>query len=166
MIRILPILVGGALIACSQEAPSEESRAEPTKAAVAAPSTKQCTPPALASTDKAVDESSAVFRATKANFAAAFASACAKGLLKDKALIDPEAADQARLFLLNAPDSNVASIYLPRERAKGMVLEYYFVTADGQTHVPPADQLEEAIYCSVHGATLEEEESSGRCLVD
>jgi hypothetical protein len=166
MIRIVPILVGGALIACSQEAPSEKTRAEPAKAAAAAPKTNACTAPALASTDKAVAESSAVFRETKANFSAAFASACAKGLLKDQALIDPEAPDQARLFLLNAPESNVASIYLPRKGSKGMVLEYYFVTPDGQTHVPPADELEEAIYCSVHGATPQEEEESGRCLPD
>ena len=166
MIRILPILVGGALMACSQEAPSEKTRAEPAKAAAAAPKTQECAPPALASTDKAVAESSSAFRDTKANFATAYASACAKGLLKDAALIDPEAADKTRLFLRNAPESNVASIYLSQDVGNRMVLEYYFVTPDGKTHVPPADEIEEAIYCNVHGATPEEEESSGRCLVD
>jgi hypothetical protein len=164
--RLLPLVVGAALIACRQEAAAENSLAERADNAATAKPVSQCESPALASTDKAVAESSAVFRATAANFAAAFASACAKGLLKDQALIDPEAADQARLFLLNAPESNVASIYLPRDGAKGMVLEYHFVTPDGQSHVPPADELEEAIYCSVRGATPEEQESSGRCLVD
>jgi hypothetical protein len=47
-----------------------------------------------------------------------------------------------------------------------MVLEYPFLTTDGKTQVPTSNELEEAIYCAVVGATPEEQESSGRCLVD
>jgi hypothetical protein len=103
---------------------------------------------------------------TKAHFADAYKGACAKGLLKDKPLIDPKAADQHKLFLVNAPEANVASIYLSEVDGNKMVLEYPFLTTDGKTQVPSADELKEAIYCSVVGATAEEQESSGRCLVD
>jgi len=166
MTKYLPLLLGAALIACRQEAAPENALAERADNAAAAKPASQCEPPALASTDKAIGEDSAVFRETRANFSAAYASACAKGLLKDTTLIDPKAADQGRLFLLNAPESNVASIYPSEIAANRMVLEYYFLTSDGQTHVPPAEDLEEAIYCSVHGATPEEQETSGRCLPD
>jgi hypothetical protein len=47
-----------------------------------------------------------------------------------------------------------------------MVLEYPFLTIDGKSQVPTADELEEAIYCAVRGTTPEEREASGRCLVD
>jgi hypothetical protein len=167
MIRPLPLILCMALVACRQEAPSEKNSAAITNVASVAQPASQCAPPALAIAegDQSFDDAPAVLRETQVNFSAAFASACAKGLLKEEALIDPEAADQGRLFLLNAPDANVASIYLP-EGTKRMVLEYPFLTGDGQTNVPSAVDLEESIYCSVHGATPEEEESSGRCLVD
>jgi hypothetical protein len=149
------------VIACRQEPPHENAMAERSHVAPAS----KCAPPRLASADKAISEDSALFRDTKANFSTAYARACAKGLLKEKALIDPTGAIHDRLFLLNAPAANVASIYLPEDRAS-TVLEYPFLTDDGQTHVPPTDELEEAIYCTVHGATPDEEGSSGRCLVD
>ena len=161
MINSLPLLLGAVLVACSQDLSPENNGAN---GAAAAKPTSQCEPPTLGSEDKALAEGSALFRETKANFSAAFASACAKGLLKESPLIDPTA-DRGRLFLLNAPDANVASIYLPNG-TKRMVLEFPFLTHDGRTNVPSANDLEEAIYCSVHGATAEEQESSGRCLVD
>ena len=80
--------------------------------------------------------------------------------------MDPEAADSDTLFLLNAPEANIASIYLSETDGKRMVLEYAFVTPDGQSHVPPVEDLEEAIHCKVIGATPEEEERIGRCLPD
>ena len=109
---------------------------------------------------------SALMDETGANFAAAYRRACDKGLLTDRPLIDPKANDQGKLFLINAPEANVASIYLSAVDGSRMVLEYPFLTTDGKSQVPSADELEEAIYCSVRGATPEEQESTGRCLVD
>ena len=103
---------------------------------------------------------------TKAHFEDAYKDACARGYLKDKPLIDPKAADQHKLFLINAPEANVASIYLSEIDGNLMVLEYPFLTTDGKSQVPSAEELSEAIYCNVVGATPQEQESSGRCLVD
>ena len=95
-----------------------------------------------------------------ANFAEAYASACAEGLLKQKPLL---ADGQKRLFLFNAPEANIAVIY---EREGRTVLEYPFVTPDGAVNVPVSEELHEAIYCAVVGATEAEQEESGRCLPD
>ena len=103
------------------------------------------------------------FRAMKANFAKAYSKACAEGLLKKKPLIDPKAKDKTHLFLYNAPEANVVSIYLDGGR---MLLEWGFVTDFGKANVPSADDLHEAIYCAVHGASEKEQEESGRCLPD
>jgi hypothetical protein len=75
-----------------------------------------------------------------------------------------------RLFLRNAPNANVAQIYrladarIPSPPRR--VLEFPFVTEDRVAHVPTADELTEAIYCHVRGATPQEQEESGRCLPD
>lgn len=95
-------------------------------------------------------------RRTSANFARAYAKACGEGLIKGQAL-------PRHLVLHNAPEANVASIY---RSGKVMLLEYWFVTDDGKAHVPTADELHEAIYCTVHGASEAEQEASGRCLPD
>jgi hypothetical protein len=105
------------------------------------------------------------FRRTGVNFAAAYRQACAQGLLRGRAL------ERDRLFLRNAPDANVASIYLDGEEGapaagRRMVLEYPFLTADGVTHVPGTEELAEAIFCHVRGASAQEAEESGRCLPD
>jgi hypothetical protein len=71
--------------------------------------------------------------------------------------------------VINAPDSNVASFYRQAKDAANpddMVLEFHFLTQDGAVQVPSADDLGEAIYCAVHGASAKEEEESGRCLAD
>ena len=96
------------------------------------------------------------FKSTSANFAKAYAKACADGLLKPRDI-------PGRLVLHNAPEANVASIYVNDGRT---VLEYHFITPDGRRHVPDVAELHEAIYCSFKGATAEEEEESGRCLPD
>lgn len=111
------------------------------------------------------------FRRTQANFAAAYLRACARGLLRRRPLIDRGAGQGRMLRLKNAPDANIASIYLDgeeaaRRSARHMVLEYPFLTADGATHVPSTSELGEAIFCTVHGASRQEEEASGRCLPD
>ena len=111
------------------------------------------------------------FRRTQANFADAYLRACARGLLRRRPLIDRGAGQGNMLRLKNAPDANIASIYLDGEEgarpsARHMVLEYPFLTADGATHVPSTSELGEAIFCTVHGASQQEEEASGRCLPD
>ena len=73
------------------------------------------------------------------------------------------------LFAITAPDSLVASIYRAGDESdtpRDMVLEYYFITADGKLHVPSEDDLSEAINCAVHGASEQEQDKSGRCLAD
>jgi hypothetical protein len=101
-----------------------------------------------------------VERASK-NFEAAYRQACKLDDLR-KPLIDPSAKDK-RLFLSNAADANVASIYL---RSGRMILEYQFVAHHGKPQVPSMQQMLEAIYCAAHGATRKEQEESGRCLPD
>ena len=106
---------------------------------------------------------SPAFLQTSANFAKAYAKACSAGLLKKEPLVDAKAKDKSHLILLNAPEANIASIYLNGGK---MLLEYPFVTDFGKANVPSAADLHEAIYCAVKGATPKEEEESGRCLPD
>ena len=164
MTRGLIILAGIALSTCGQGGEPERSDVVAVDA-VKQPAAKKCPVPALAMADSTQFESS-LMDETRTNFATAFKSACGKGLLTEKPLIDPKATDQGKLFLINAPDANVASIYLSDVDGSRMVVEYPFLTTDGKTQVPSADELEEAIYCAVAGATPEEQESTGRCLVD
>ena len=98
------------------------------------------------------------FRETSANFAKAYAKTCAQGLLKTNRL-----GSSGRLFLINAPEANVSSIYSLKGR---MLLEYPFVAPDGKIQVPSVDELGDAIYCSVHGASKKEQEESGSCWPD
>ena len=122
----------------------------------------RCAPVSLAmsggpkSFTTAFSPTSKAFKSTSANFARAYTKACADGLLKSDRL-------PSRLVLRNAPEANVASIYPSNGRT---VLEYYFVTADGRRHVPDVDELREAIFCNLRGATQAEQEESGRCLPD
>ena len=95
-----------------------------------------------------------------ANFEKAYEQACAEGLLAKKPLVT---AKTKRLFLWNAPNANIASIYANEGR---MLLEYPFVTDGREVRVPSVDELHEAIYCAVHGASVREQEESGRCLPD
>ena len=131
-------------------------------------------PPALVVSDelgkhKAFGAGGTHFLEIQASFDTAYRHACHKGLMRETPLVAADSKRAGTLVLKNAPEANVASIY--QEGGEGeppgdTVLEYYFVTPDGVFHVPTAEDLEEAIYCSVHGATAQEEEESGRCLPD
>lgn len=151
-----------ALAACRQAETGDNAVAA---ANVVEQAADRCAPPELALANGA-QLASQPMEETKAHFAEAYEGACAKGLLNEKPLIDPDAADREHLFLVNAPEANVASIYLSEVDGNRMVLEYPFLTTDGKTQVPSAAELGEAIYCEVRGATPKEQESSGRCLVD
>jgi hypothetical protein len=163
VIKSLLIAIQAAVLlaSCRDLAPADGNAAV-ANAVVEQPAEK-CTPPALALADGSPLQSK-LLNETKANFATAYGRSC--GFMKDKALFDPKAADKERLFLINAPEANVASIYLSEVDGNRMVLEYPFLTTDGKSQVPSAAELEEAIYCAVVGATPEEQESTGRCLVD
>ena len=162
MTKRLPILAALALTSCSGDAPTAENAVA--NAAVEQPP-GQCRPPTLALADGSPLDTEMQEEA-KANFAAAFKSACAKGVLAARPLVDSEATDQSTLYLVNAPEANAASIYRSEVDGDRMVLEYPFLTTDGKSQVPSEGELEEAIYCKVVGATPEEQESTGRCLVD
>jgi hypothetical protein len=109
------------------------------------------------------------FAELKRNFASAYARACASGVLRGHDLIERGVPHPGTIYVINAPDSNVASFYRQAKDAANpgdMVLEYHFLTRDGVAQVPSAEDLGEAIYCAVQGASEKEEEESGRCLAD
>jgi hypothetical protein len=162
MVMLALMLLGG----CDKNAPSSGESAASESVANTLQPYVACAVPTLAMADNSKLESK-LLDETTANFSAAYNNACRKGVLrKGGPLVDPKSAGGFKLFLVNAPEANVASIYLSEIDGNRMVLEYPFLTADGKSQVPSADELEEAIYCNVHGATPEEQEESGRCLVD
>lgn len=165
MDRGLILLAGLALASCGRGGPPE-GNAVSTAAAAAPVTPSECKSPALAIAGQAQSLKSEQLKEAQTNFDTAYQKSCADKLLADKPLIDPKAADQKQIFLVNAPEANVASIYLSDVDGSKMVLEYPFLTTDGKSQVPTADELEEAIYCAVRGATPEEQEATGRCLVD
>ena len=169
---------GGAAGNASPSAPVANGAAPmpaPTPQPTAPPA---CAPaPTLALSDDFADPrhafapGTAAFRQLEADFAAAYRNACEGGVLRGHPLIAAGAAERGRLRLKNAPDANIASIYLDGEEGapaaqRHMVLEYPFLTADGATRTPSAAELGEAIFCAVQGASQHEEEESGRCLPD
>jgi hypothetical protein len=164
MTRGLIILAAVALSACGQGGETEGNSLATANAAEQAEA-EECVPPSLAMADS-TQLDSLLMDETRANFAVAYKGACAKDLLTDNPLIDPKSTDQKQIFLINAPEANVASIYLSEVDGSRMVLEYPFLTTDGKTQIPRSAELEEAIYCVVRGATPQEQEASGRCLVD
>lgn len=163
MIRLLPI-IALALTACAQT----ESKDNAVAAEIVRDTTRpeDCAVPQIVSLRQETPIDNKTLEETKARFAAAFGRACVNGLLESKEFLDPKADEQGRLFLLNAPDANVASIYLSEAAGNRMVLEYPFRTPDGKTKVPSPAELDEAIYCTMVGATANEQEESGRCLAD
>ena len=160
---LLISFASAALAACNQSAEPESNI---TADAVEQTLAHECKAPSLAMAGKTQSLESEQLKEAQANFGKAYAAACSKQLLADKPLVDPKASDQQHIFLVNAPEANVASIYLSEVDGNQMVLEYPFLTTDGKSQVPTADELQEAIYCAVRGATPEEQEASGRCLVD
>ena len=110
---------------------------------------------------------SAEYRTTIANLEAAYRRACRSGLLQGGRLFR-DVFRRDRIRVINAPDANVASIYVHGVERIGtsLQLEYPFIGHDGEPNVPTVDDLHEAIYCFVRGATPREQEETGRCLPD
>lgn len=180
-LAVLALVGAVALTACAKSEPeAPPATATPTPAAIAsaAPATQTAACAPAPSLDESQDFSdprdeftvdSPEFAKLEANFAAAYRKACASGLLAKEPLVPKGAPHPGTLFAITAPDSNVASIYRAGDESDtpgDMVLEYYFITADGKLHVPSEADLSEAIYCAVHGASEQEQEASGRCLAD
>jgi hypothetical protein len=140
-----------------------------TAAALVASPPAHCSPPLvlLATNDKAFTvrfwEGTPRRRSIEANVRAAFKSACSKHLLTGPTIPKLGGVSARRLYLLNAPNANDASIYSSHGR---LLLEYPFVSDDHSVSVPSAADIEEAIFCAVHGASAKEQEESGRCLPD
>jgi hypothetical protein len=109
---------------------------------------------------------SSPYQRTEAAFEAAYRQSCANGLLREAPLFPPDAAEPGTLLLKNAPDANIASLYRESDADRSLVLEYPFVSGEGAARVPTEEELGEAIYCSVRGASGQEQEESGRCLAD
>src|SRR5688572_23306134 len=104
-----PLLVAlAALAACGRQAPADGNAAIANAAAVEQ-SGDECAQPELLLADGRSSLSSSLIEETKANFVTAFRRACAKGNLEQKELFDAKAEDQGKLFLINAPEANVAS---------------------------------------------------------
>lgn len=98
-----------------------------------------------------------------ADFRSAFDEACGEGLMAKRPLVDPRAADRSALFVKDAPDSNVVSIYFDSTaRPPRMILEGPF----GAVGTPSIQDIHEALYCALNGPTREDVEVGGRCLVD
>ncbi len=107
-------------------------------------------------------------RKTESAARAAFKAACAKGLLRGDTIPKLSGVSAKRLFLENWPDANVASLESDqlRDGSWRLMLGYSFVASDGSVNVPTAAEIEEAIYCTVRGATEQEQAEIGRCLPD
>lgn len=97
------------------------------------------------------------------NFTVAIAQACAEGLMAKQPLVDPRSKERTTLFIANAPNANIASIYF-KDGATWFEGPFF---ADGQhVQVPGPGAIKEAIFCHTVGATEQEQETSGRCLPD
>jgi len=108
------------------------------------------------------------FKGVSNNLAAAFRSACGAGLVERGGPLGFGGESAVQFALKNAPEANVASVYAERlaNRNREVVLEYPFITPDGSVNIPTAEEIEEAIFCAVRGASAKEQEESGRCLPD
>jgi len=104
----------------------------------------------------------------EANIREGFRRACAEGLRYEEIVItDPERPPYL-LHLHNSPEGNVATLAedLLTSGERWLVLEYPFVASDGSVNVPSPEEIHEAIYCAIRGATEQEQQESGRCLPD
>lgn len=98
------------------------------------------------------------------NFRVALDKACTEGLLEGEPIVDQRAHVKDTIFVMNAPEANVTSLYFgPSAAPPAMLLESPF---GEPPQVPSVEDLHEAIYCWARGATEEEQETSGRCLPD
>lgn len=171
---IRPIFIAAAALlasACSGDPAGDQSAAEAGETAVAAaPDPADCAKVTLDIVPERFAEGRENFAVgTTARtrldeaFTVALAQACAEGMLAKQPLVDPRSKEKNVLFIANAPEANVASIYFD-EGATWFEGPFF---ADGQhVQVPGPAAIKEAIFCHAVGATPEEQAQSGRCLPD
>lgn len=153
-----------AAAACSAAPESNAVAGEASgKSEAATPSPKNCDFPKLdfRAASELTDKEKASFTA---NLRTAFDRACGEGLFVERPLVDPRSYDRSLLYVMNAPEADVTSIYFgPSAAPPAMLLESPFRSP---AQIPTVEELHEAIYCEMRGATPEEQERDGRCLVD
>ena len=124
---------------------------------------QKCDVPKLDFTEAANLDAKARARFTD-NFRVAFDKACVEGLMGGDPLVDQDATVKDTIFVLDAPEANITSVYFnPRAPGPRMLIESPF---GDPPQVPSVEDMHEAIYCWKKGATPEEEETTGRCLPD
>ena len=98
-----------------------------------------------------------------ANFRAAFDRACAEGLFAERPLVDPRSYDRSLLYVMDAPADDTLLIYFgPSAAPPAMMASVPFGSPVRQ---PTVDELHEAIYCEVRGATRDEQVRQLRCEI-
>jgi hypothetical protein len=159
--RQLPIVLL-ALAACGNQGASNAA-ANSASPPVEAPSRPHCAVPKL-DFDAAESLSETDRAQFTDNFRIALDQACSEGLLEGEPIVDERAYVKNTIFVMNAPEANVTSLYFgPSAAPPAMLLESPF---GEPPRVPSAEELHEAMYCWLKGATPEEEETTGRCLPD
>ena len=169
MKRHLMFLSLAALVACSKapdaaanNAAANADMANTAATAPAAPANFTCDQVRLDFSGAKLDEAS--MKTLSDNFFNAYNKACADHMLDGKKLVDPKSVDKDAVFVIDAPEANVVSIYFsPEGTPPRTILEAPFGTPP---KVPSVDDLHEAIYCNVVGSTEKEQEETGRCLPD
>lgn len=157
-----------AITACSQAADGDANAAVINLSApAAAPIPANCAPATLdftAATSLGPKEQ-ALFAD---NFKTAYDKACAEGLMAREPRVDPRVYDKDTIFVLNGSEANIPSFYFaPSGAPPSMLLEWPFGAEPGSpSQIPSVEDLHEAIFCTMKGATPEEEETTGRCLPD
>ena len=104
-----------------------------------------------------------------AHFVQAYREGCARGWFAHRPLVDRRASEQGVVFLRNAPEANVVSIYYDPDRATGrtrMILEAPFFDGGGQAIVPTIADLREAMRCATLTAAARGHLAEGACQAD
>jgi hypothetical protein len=98
-----------------------------------------------------------------ANLRAAFDRACREGLFAERPLVDPRSHDRSLLYVMDAPANDTLLIYFgPSAAPPAMMASVPFGSPVRQ---PTVDELHEAIYCEVKGATRDEQVRDLRCEI-
>lgn len=104
---------------------------------------------------------------TEDSFREAYAMACRAGIVRGHR-IGEGAADPTQLIMRYDPESSGPIIYVEPAVETGTsgrraILKFRFFDANHHYLWPMVSEINEAIYCHVHGATPREREESGRC---
>ncbi len=115
----------------------------------------------------ALREGGKELRQLRANFAAGFAEACAKGIIPASGPVDREGHPFNRIDVMHNPDANQLLIARGAAGPSGpMFMQEIFWTQDGAIHIPkPVDFVYE-FTCMMKPPSDEERERTGDCMYD